>query len=306
MGLLYIITMEEDIKLQITEVMSRPVCTGWDRGFLESIMNQLDRGRSLSEKQLATTYKVIGRNGEDAQAVHDEWHDIYQKEHKEEANILATYYNTTGYFSELTRDILRGDVPDMRAYTKMRGNKYAQRVLETHYAEPKYPAGTLVVARANCYSQNVGMSAPTTWSSQDQAVKAFRAKGGLIIRVLDVIKSAAKGAKIYKILPIGSTIPVIIEERFIKLKRKQGPNTKYSMAPDIPARYKIGDLVKGYYDIIEYYYWQDDPHDYFVTSHTGVVVEVDYEIEYFQDYVYTILCLDGTKRFFIESELVKL
>ena len=52
------------------------------------------------------------------------------------------------------------------------------------------------------------------------AAKAFLTKGGLVIRVLDVIRSAAKGAKIYKILPIGSTIPVIIEERFIKLKRK--------------------------------------------------------------------------------------
>ena len=38
----------------------------------------------------------------------------------------------------------------------------------------------------------------------------------------------------------------------------------------------------------------------------GVVVEIDYEVEYFQDYVYTILCLDGVKRFFIESELIKL
>ncbi len=218
--MLYIITMEQDIKLQIAEVMARPVCTGWDRGFLESIMNQLDRGRTLSEKQLETTLKVIERNGEDAQAMHDEWHGIYEKEHKEEANILAAYYSTTGYFSELTRDILKGDVPDMRAYTKMRGNKYAQSVLQTYYTEPKYPTGSLVSARANCYSQNIGIASPTTWSAQDKAVKAFRNKGGLILEVLDVIKSAAKGAKTYKILPIGTTIPVIIEERFIKLKRK--------------------------------------------------------------------------------------
>tara|TARA_Y100001938_G_C7801371_1_gene287270 strand:+ start:279 stop:515 length:237 start_codon:yes stop_codon:yes gene_type:complete len=78
------------------------------------------------------------------------------------------------------------------------------------------------------------------------------------------------------------------------------------MGLDIPAKYKIGNLVKGYYDIVEYYYWQDDPDDYFNTSHTGVVVEVDYECEYFEDYVYTVLCLDGIKRYFIESELIKL
>jgi hypothetical protein len=78
------------------------------------------------------------------------------------------------------------------------------------------------------------------------------------------------------------------------------------MTLEIPPRYKIGDLVKGYYDVVEYYYWYDDTNDYMVSTHTGVVVEVDYEIEYFEDYVYTILCLDGVKRFFIENELVKL
>jgi len=218
--MLYIISMEEDIKSQIVEVMARPVCTGWDRGFLESIMNQLDRGRTLSEKQLETAFKVIGRNGEDAQAIHDEWENVYLKEHKEDAVVLANYYQTTGYFSELTRDILKGLVPDMRAYNKMCGNKYAQKVLETHHAEPKYPAGTLVAGRANCYGKNIGLAAPTTWNAQNQAAKAFRTKGGLIIQVLDTIRSAAKGAKMYKILPIGATIPVIIEERFIKLKRK--------------------------------------------------------------------------------------
>ena len=48
------------------------------------------------------------------------------------------------------------------------------------------------------------------------------------------------------------------------------------------------------------------PDDYFTTTHTGVIIDIDYEMEYFQDYVYTVLCLDGTKRYFIESELIKL
>jgi|TARA_R110002012_G_scaffold116858_5_gene264643 hypothetical protein len=78
------------------------------------------------------------------------------------------------------------------------------------------------------------------------------------------------------------------------------------MFDDIPPRYGIGNLVRGSYDYIEYYYWHEDREDYMLAQHTGVVVEIEYEIEYFQDYVYTILCLDGVKRFFIESELIKL
>ena len=78
------------------------------------------------------------------------------------------------------------------------------------------------------------------------------------------------------------------------------------MGYDIPPKFNIGDLVRGYYDIVEYYYWYDDESDYPLNIHSGVVVEIDYEMEYFEDYVYTILCLDGVKRFFIESELIML
>jgi hypothetical protein len=46
--------MQDEIK----EVLSRSVCGGWDRGFLESILEQLEKGRNLSEKQLDTVTKV--------------------------------------------------------------------------------------------------------------------------------------------------------------------------------------------------------------------------------------------------------
>jgi hypothetical protein len=61
------------------------------------------------------------------------------------------------------------------------------------------------------------------------------------------------------------------------------------MEPDIPARYNIGDLVKGYYDVMEYFYWYDEPDDYFISTHTGVVVEIDYEVR-----IFPRLCLHYT------------
>lgn len=210
------------MKAQIEEALSRPVCTGWDRGFLESILNQLERNRQLSDKQMVTVRKVIDRNDAGAQSIHDEWEAVYAKEHKEEALVLARYYASTGYFSELVRDIQEDVVPDMRAYTKMRGNKYATQVLETHHKQSKYDVGTFIVARANCLTSNIRIEkASTTYYIQQlEAAKAFRAKGGIILAVTDQIRSHAKGAKTYKILPIGSPITVFVEERYIKLKRK--------------------------------------------------------------------------------------
>jgi len=210
------------VKEEIEMALSRPVCTGWDRGFLESILNQLERNRQLSDKQMVTVRKVVDRNGTSAQTLHDEWESVYAKEHKEEAMVLARYYASTGYFTELVRDIQEGITPDMRAYTKMRGNKYATQVLETHHAQPKYQSGTFVVARANCLTSNVSIEkASTTYYVQQlEAAKAFRSKGGIILAVTDRIRTHAKGSKTYKILPIGSTITVFVEERHIKLKRK--------------------------------------------------------------------------------------
>jgi len=206
------------MEIQIKEALSRSVCGGWDRGFLESILEQIDRGRNLSEKQMITAQKVVTRNNATAQIIHDEWESVYEAEHKVEATVLANYYKSTGYFSELTRDILAGIIPDMRAYTKMRGNKYAHRVLETYYSEPKYAPGTLVASRASFRASHASLSG-LSWALTNDTIQKFRDKGGFILESTGIIKTASKGSKTYKILPIGATIPVFIEERHIKKKK---------------------------------------------------------------------------------------
>ena len=54
----------------IKETLSRTICTGWDRGFLESILEQLDKGRQLSTKQRDMLEQVMDRNDEDSQIAH--------------------------------------------------------------------------------------------------------------------------------------------------------------------------------------------------------------------------------------------
>ena len=208
------------IRKDIEDALARPVCGGWDRGFLESILSQLDRGRELSDKQISTATKVVQRNGPEAQAVHDEWQHVYENDFKDEAMVLARYYKTTGYFTDLTNDILAGIVPDMRGYTKMSGNKYAQKVIETHRTKPIYESGTLVEPRASVGMVNIRYGEVKNSALSYVSARAFKSKGGIVLCVTDEIRSAARGAKTYKILPIGSSIPVFVEERHIKLKRK--------------------------------------------------------------------------------------
>ena len=128
-----------------------------------------------------TVTKVVLRNGEEAQAIHDEWESVFETEHKAEALVLANYYKTTGYFADLTRDILNGVVPDMRAYTKMRGNKYAQKVLDTYYSDARYDVGTLVVLRARCSTSNITYDSATNGALGYASSVAFKTKGGIIL-----------------------------------------------------------------------------------------------------------------------------
>ena len=213
--------MENDIK----QALSRSVCGGWDRGFLESILEQVGSGRKLSTKQVETVTKVLLRNDEASQVMHDKWAETYVREHSHEALCLASYYTRTGYFRELSRDIIAGDVPDYVAYTKMSQNKYAQKVLEAHRANPKYEVGALVTARANFASSHAYFDREDTtrlpWVTVNDVLKKFKTRGGFIMEVTGIVRSAAKGAKTYKILPIGASYPIFVEERYIKTQKRK-------------------------------------------------------------------------------------
>lgn len=66
--------------------------------------------------------------------------------------------------------------------------------------------------------------------------------------------------------------------------------------------YRVGDFVACDYEammIFNYTYDQKKMYYY------GIVVQIDAAYHQFmEEYVYEVLCLDGEKRFFMESELI--
>ena len=206
----------------IKNSLSLAVCSGWDRNFLESILEQIQKNRKLSEKQLNVLYKVLDRNSPEAQAAHETWATTYDADHRKDALVLAKYYKTTGYFKSMVQTIMTGGVPERKSFLKMKKNKYAAKVLATHHAEPKYSAGDYVFPRSSFISSRAIFDESArrgSWGTMDKSVSNFRLRGAIILAVDETIVSAANGAKTYKILPIGATIPFIVEERFIKIKR---------------------------------------------------------------------------------------
>jgi hypothetical protein len=206
----------------IKNSLSLSVCGGWDRGFLESILEQLQKNRKLSEKQEKLLLLVLERNSPEAQRGHEEWVEVYLTKHRNDAIVLAKYYKTTRYFQPMAATIMAGDTPDRESFLKMKGNNYANKVLSTHRETPKYETGDYVLARTSFTQSKAIFDEPARrgpWAIMDKSVSNFRARGGIILAVDSMIVSAANGAKTYKILPIGATIPFIVEERFIKIKR---------------------------------------------------------------------------------------
>ena len=193
----------------IERLMAVPTLNDWSRGFLESVKEQLGRRGNLSDKQINIVKKIESENNEDAQKKRKEWIASYDDEKRQIAVICATYYHATGdYYRRMANQVLED--PDFilseKQWKAMCDNKYAAKVIKATFDDPLYPAGSLVSVRS---------SAP--WRVKDASPQ-----GIFLVVETDAapVVSACKGAKIYKIMPVGSANSFIIEERHIKKMKK--------------------------------------------------------------------------------------
>ena len=204
---------------RLNAVCERTEASSWARGFLNSLQGQVMAGRELSDKQIPVLEKIEREHNDESMSARQTWRDDYLNEadpawgapHSEIAGIAAKYYNRANYFTQLVSKILDDSdfVPSIEQYNKITKNKFAVKVLAAHFADPKFAAGSLVQYSAT-------------------APGRVRAGGGNKIPMVVIqanaspIISAAKGAKIYKVLPVGSPTTRLVEERHLKKARKVG------------------------------------------------------------------------------------
>jgi len=206
-----------NIEKKITDTLSRRVCGGWDRTFLESILEQLSKDRQLSAKQKQTLGKVLARNTAEDQQKHENWESVYEVDYASAAQILASYHLHQPYYKAMAQDILAGKVPERNKFLRMHDNKYSKKVLAQHCADPKYEVGMYLVPRTTFdHYRHVEFEGDMIWATQNKIIQNFIKRGAFVMEICSEIHSAAKGAKRYKLLPIGETTPIIVEERFLK------------------------------------------------------------------------------------------
>jgi hypothetical protein len=135
---------------------------------------------------------------------YESWIDGWNEEKREILMVCAKYYiENPPYFSELCHRIIsdKSFVPTEEQYRRITENRYAEKVLQSYYSDPAFAAGQLVCRRKSitiegCPSTQLPMT---------------------VIEVnVEPIVSAAKGGKRYRLLPLGKTRSIVMEERHLK------------------------------------------------------------------------------------------
>ena len=132
----------------------------------------------------------------------------YNDKHREIAHICALYYcDNPPYYGDLSYRLLYDSnfIPTEKQYKSLTENKYSLKVLESHYAVPKYKVNDYVSLRKNN---------PTR----------IRENTNLFVVVQvspEPVTTAAKGTKKYKILPLDNKETYVVEERWLKNANKK-------------------------------------------------------------------------------------
>ena len=201
----------QDMLSRIQVIHTRGILSDWEKGFAESLLEQLTKGkRSLSPRQIEIFERIEKNTSPEAQTKAVEWRTSYNNAMREKARIAAEYYlySEGGYYGSLVQRIMSEPdfIPSEKQYRAMVENKYMAKVFIAIESVPKYPVGSFVDVRSNC--------------GDYRAKHALSGQPAVVLSTNEPVTSAAKGAKRYKLLPIGSSKVVIAEERWIKKVKK--------------------------------------------------------------------------------------
>jgi hypothetical protein len=134
---------------QVENIIGHKCLSSWEQGFIESIVGQMKKGRTLSENQERIVTRCLEKTSPENVASREEWEKEYVEQHRETALLCARYYKMAGYFSNLANAVLNDEnyIPTREHYTKMCENKYAKKVIENVSTPFQFGLGDLARVR---------------------------------------------------------------------------------------------------------------------------------------------------------------
>ena len=194
---------------RIETLLAKENLSEWDGSFLLSLQRQVEKRGDLSERQLDVLTTVENRYTDQAIASRLEWKESYTDELSEIARVCASYYIVTGYFRDISYKILHEEdyIPSEKQWRSICSNKYAMKVREAAFNDPKFPVGAMVMVRASCPGEGISLS-----KYRDRIGTSL----AIVISDNEQIISASRGCRRYKIVFVGDSTPQFAEERDIK------------------------------------------------------------------------------------------
>jgi len=204
-------TSGEPKMTQRLAAISKQVTPGtWASNFVESLTEQNNQGRSLSQKQEHHLRKIESENTPEKSQERSEWFSNYDDYHREIAKVCADYYSNTSYYSDLVKKVLNSPnfIPTQKQWESMCQNKYAQKLIKIHESEPRFSVESVVELRksSEVYKLN--------YPRNRQGLPGFIIQAD--IRTPDPIA----GGRWYSVLFAGEAAPVQLREKDIKTMKQ--------------------------------------------------------------------------------------
>ena len=197
-------------RIEKTAARGTSSLSDWERSFMGSLLDSAKKWGRLTAKQHEVFQRIEKKTDPAHQRAISDWRVAWliNPGMHEAIVFAANYYKANPpYYGEVADRILNDSsyIPSEKLYRKMVENKYVQRAIQHAEAGPLYTVGSMATVRN---SESVGGPA-----------RMYRGKDVIVLEVEEKVTSAVKGARIYKVLPVGSVTPIETQERFLKKKR---------------------------------------------------------------------------------------
>ena len=224
----------EKIDKTISSMLKWPSAPDKHKDFLTSIRGQVIVKGKLSPAQIKWLENLQDKYGEAALVEERNWRALFDGERRNNVIKLMEYYRANPpFYQDLAEAVLRdteGFIISAHAYNKLMENKFAKKVLAEYNSEPAFKVGEMAVIRKSnkvrLCNMHSGWPEPRSMSFKDSS--ELQNRNAIILEVhAKPITRAAKGSKVYKVLPVGKT-PVYVHESDLKRARKTKSTRKKS------------------------------------------------------------------------------
>ncbi len=206
-----------------TGLMSKwPNVSDKHRDFLESIRGQVIVKGKLSAAQIKWLESLQEKYSEASLLNAENWMKQFDKDCRTNVVRLMKYYQANPpYYRDLAESVLsdpEGFTISADAYNKLINNKFAKKIITEYESDPEFSVGEMAIVRKSNQVRRLNMENAIGMSYKEST--ELENKPVVILEVhAKPITRAAKGSKVYKVLPVGRT-PIYACESDLKKARK--------------------------------------------------------------------------------------